>query len=123
MTKQEWLDELKPGDTVLVSKGGYGRENWEVSTVARRTPGGQILLTGGRRFNKEGFATGDADPWYKPWLTEPTPERMEVVERKRLVARIKSSELDGLPLEVLRDVVGRLDASVTSPPAVAGSTS
>lgn len=53
MDKQEWLDNLKPGDTIYqVGQSGYNRHDYLIKMTVQKRTATQIVMEDGKRFNK-----------------------------------------------------------------------
>jgi hypothetical protein len=85
-----WLENLKVGDEVFISRGSWGL-NWDRKKVERITKS-QIII-GSYRFNKRGQLVGSG-PWSMTCLVEITPEteadyRFDMLIRKAKVLKEK----------------------------------
>lgn len=72
---------LKAGDQAAVEyRGAY-----EIHTIAKITPSGQIVLENGRRF-KDGREIGDglASPWYHAHIYAVTPAILDSIKRRQV---------------------------------------
>ena len=78
MTNEAWIENLKIGDVVFVSRNsGYLPEK---DRVARITPT-QIVLNHESKFRKDSGHSVGTTTWNHRMLLEPTPER--IAEHKR----------------------------------------
>ncbi|KKL44626.1 hypothetical protein LCGC14_2363770 [marine sediment metagenome] len=98
----EWLDNLKVGDRVII-QGRLAIAD-SVSTVERFTKT-LIIIKSGIKFRKDGHAPGQ---WPTAMLTEPTPERLDVIRQRNLAYYLKTLRWRDLPLAKLVEVHGLL---------------
>lgn len=83
MSSQDWLTNIEPGDTVVIS--GHAGCSGTINKVVRLTK--TMITVGDReiRFNrKNGWGVGDYG-YHKPHLMEPTPKLLERIKRENLV--------------------------------------
>ena len=96
--KQDWLEGLTPGDTVVIDN----RMNPRVRTVDRITK--TQIIVGNCRFKRSnGFQVGQSR-WDMVCLSEPTPERVSRVRHRELCAKLSNTRWSELPLETLEAV-------------------
>lgn len=103
----DWIDNLKPGDRVIVAQGGtYGSE--KLRHVDRI---GKLYVTVGKeRFHKcSGYAPGHG--YFKPYLKEATPERVSEIKRLATADSLKATDWRNQPLKVLQAVSAILFAT------------
>lgn len=110
---REWLDGLKAGDLVHVSRG-YSRDAGSIRKVHRRTPTQIILLYRGAQEYEVKFRAKDGravagDAWSRDYLSPPTQEKRDAVERERLANKARHFNFSALPLDHLRRIVAILD--------------
>lgn len=81
MSTTKELSELKAGDQVAVEYRG----SYEIHTIAKMTPSGQIVLENGRRF-KDGREIGDglASGWYHACIYAVTPAILDSIKRREI---------------------------------------
>ena len=80
----EWLTNLKVGDTVIVQSWGMSNRIY-CSTVQRLTKTLIFALTGGKFRRMDGHSS--PGPWDTGILLEPTPENLELVKQENLRVR------------------------------------
>lgn len=111
MTNYQWLCELKPGDPVIVVRGGWSHMR-EVRVVERVTPT-QIKLLGRTYRKRNGREAGDS--FYSSCLAQATPEACAEIadaERRRvLIRRIEAVKLKDVPTDRLAAVASALDGT------------
>lgn len=107
----EWLDNLKPGDRVIVD-GGSGLYPPSVCKVERLTAT-QIVLDGGGRFRRTNGSQVGVTGWTIPFLSEATPERIaEIVEerrRRRLLSLLHKADWSSYSTEKLEEIVNTMN--------------
>lgn len=109
----DWLQQLKPGDTVIVDSGPYLSH---IAVVSRVTPT-QIVI-GDSRYNKKRGELVGASSWNRCYLREPLPERVEQVTRKKLISqllRLDERRLKRLDTDTLKKAVYDLHENVPVP--------
>lgn len=83
-----WLASLKPGDTVIIDRGGrfYGGEQ-----IAKVEKVGKLHATIGKeKFNlRNGYRAGDHS-YHTPLLREPTPEALQRIARAKLEETVEN---------------------------------
>lgn len=102
----EWLKNLKAGDKVIVSCGGYGF-NMKLHTIDRITPTGQMIISGYRY--KNGERVGSYGRWdRRPYLTEATQKNIDKIIKNDTIngTRFMYNELklDKLSIEQLNKI-------------------
>ena len=111
MTYLEWLDSLKPGDAVIVT-----RYEDERGTVIRITPSRRFIVqiesrTYSVEFNNDGIERGNKSSLRSMRLTQPTPDVLERIERRELIAAIGRINASSWSIDKLRRVM----AAMTEP--------
>lgn len=111
----QWLENLKIGDQVVIRDSGYLCHD-SVATVTRITK--TLIFTGTgkdeRKFRlRDGNAPGDSFG-SRASLDPPTPEKLDEIEKERLVRRLKGFDWASLSLESLR-MIRRLTLPEDSP--------
>lgn len=102
---KNFIDDLKPGDTVIVSRSHHPST---LSTVVKLTKT-QIILSSGSRFRKkDGWGVG-GDRWCTDRLEEATPEKVSKIQRMRLAQKLATTKWYDLELNTLRKVAEILD--------------
>lgn len=103
----EWLNNLKVGDEVVVSEGGIANRVFR-STVERLTKT-LIFIKGGQKYRRRGGHSPGT--WDTGFLLEPTPENLEQVKestlkimRRSLARRLREYTWHKLPLETLEAI-------------------
>ena len=102
----QWLETLKPGDTVIRSVSGMGRHS-TVEVVERLTKT-QIILKGIsiKYRRKNGWSIGGSQ-WNTSALVEATPERIERVtgeqERRRLLGALQKVDWQKVSTQELEE--------------------
>lgn len=102
MTEQEWRNQLKVGDEVVILSSGAPDS---ISTIARITK--TLLIIGGadsrRKFRiSDGCSPGGG--YHHTSLAEPTQERTNEIRRVNLARWLRRVEWKTLSLETLREV-------------------
>jgi len=107
-----WLNELKPGQTVIVGPKGAG-DFATLDTVDRITPT-QIITHHGMRFRRKNGREVSGDQWWWSSLEEPTPEAVARVradlKRRRMLAYLRDVKWSELSSEVLERAVALVKA-------------
>ncbi len=103
----EWLENLKVGDTVIVSGGDLNSRDY-VSTVVRFTK--TLIIVNNQRigvkFRRDGRSRGGG--FHPLWLQQPTQEALDEIMQTTLAIRCSRHDWKSLPLETLREVAGLL---------------
>jgi hypothetical protein len=103
MGTNDWLAQLKEGDTVLA----IGRSSESVRRVQRLTAT-LIVLDNGDRFNRKYGSSTGTDAWTSVHLAEATPEHIERIrtegKRQRLAQSLSRRNWLNLPLPVLEEI-------------------
>ncbi|MCK9571091.1 hypothetical protein M0R72_19235 [Candidatus Pacearchaeota archaeon] len=105
----EWLKQLRPGDTVAVYGGLGGRDIW-LAKVNRLTPSGRIVIHRNGQdtvYNPDGWERG-IHAYHREHLAEPASEIREKIEFKRLCSHFRGTSPEKLTLDQLR----RIDAII-----------
>lgn len=97
-----WLEELKPGDSVVVS-AGLGKES--IGKVARVTKT-MIILDSGSRFERGRFGSsvGSGSSFHRSHLTEATSEARDRVRHAKLANSLRRVDWNTLSIETLERV-------------------
>lgn len=112
MGEANWLDALKPGDTVIVYDHPYER----IAAVVKRDKVKIVARCEGYSYDdsfsaKHGRAFGDSD-WRSKKLSEASPTRVakirEVNRRTKLTTDIGNAQLESRTTEVLEAVAALL---------------
>lgn len=94
-------------------RSGYGYATYQLATVERVAPGGQIIVKTAngeeRRFNADGILRGHSTTPIR--LVELTPAIREQIRRKALLERLGRVNWSDLDTAVLERVTAALDAS------------
>lgn len=94
----EWLASLSAGDEVAVVRGNPATELGGtvvvgILTVVRRTPSGQIVVSGHEsRFTPDGSVVGERDSWGTRLVRPSDDHRRHIAERKAAAARAADPE-------------------------------
>lgn len=102
------MTHYQEGQQVAIDRG---HRTYTLGTVERVTPGGQVLVRVGARlarFNAYGKEIGGSSRPDR--LVEATPDILATIRREALVARLKYTKWDSLPLDVLERVAAAIDA-------------
>lgn len=109
--KNEWLSQLKAGDSVIVVSGSW-RDLRDVCVVERVTPT-QIKLLGRTYRKRDGYEANDYR--YASVLQQATPEACaEIADAKRrrvLMRRIEAAKLKDVPTDRLAAAATALDGA------------
>ncbi len=97
-----WLEELKPGDSVVVN-APLGSES--IGKVARVTKT-MIVLDSGGRFQRSGFGgrIGRSSGFHRSNLAEATPEARDRIRHANLANNLRHVDWKTLSLETLEQV-------------------
>jgi hypothetical protein len=104
--------QFEVGQEVAI-RSGYGYRSYEIATVERITPGGQVIVkaASGResRFSSNGrLYGGSAD---SVWLVELTPAIREQARRQALLKSLEAVKWSSLDTPTLERVVAALNAT------------
>jgi hypothetical protein len=105
------LQNLKPGDTVIVSS----RYNTTITTVKRITPTGRIVVANGMgemTFKRSGYLVGKTErstTTLSAWTLEYEARINNAKERHELVQRVERIATSALTVNQLRRIVAILD--------------
>jgi len=118
----DWLAQLKPGDTVLVQGRGNALSSAPLSTtgkVFKVTKTMIVLRKGnedapGTRFRRDTGREVTTDSGHWAQLLEPTPEAIATHDKTwskfKIVRRLEGTDWKQLPLELLETINRVLDA-------------
>ena len=103
---KEWLQNLKPGDKVIVKRQRY---RGDIIGVVERITKTLLILENGTRFRRrDGNTPGDGYYSSLQWLREYSQEEGERIEReqtvRRMVCTLNNIQWENLPLNVLLQV-------------------
>ncbi|MNP16364.1 hypothetical protein D3C76_1087550 [compost metagenome] len=100
---QEWLKSLTEGEEVAYDNSlPYHRsKNWKIQRIAKITPTRQFRLGNNDLFNNKGKLVGGE---YSIYIQPVTDEIRETVERERVLSRIRHTQWDKLPTDVLQHI-------------------
>lgn len=108
MTKENWLENLKPGDEVIVSGWGV-RASDSIARVERLTKTQVILEDIPTRFRVATGRSIGTTRWHHLYLRQGTYGSLAKVReaqfRRRSIASIRRCDLDALPTDRLRRIV------------------
>ena len=103
-----WLEQLKPGDAVIVDRGRQGQDIEHVSRLTAT----QIILRVGQgesRYRKKDGKSLGASTWSINYLCEPTDMALAFTEqanrRRRLLAQMSQMDWSKLPSTTLEQIV------------------
>lgn len=96
----EFLEKLKPGDKVIIERS-FGRR--KLATVERITKT-MIITQESQRFNRRDGHTVGPKSYGSAWLLEPTQERLDEVEKFRLMAKLRSTDWEKYSLSELQEI-------------------
>jgi hypothetical protein len=96
----------KPGDKVAIDKGSM-YQGYEIGTVERLTPGGQMIVNVGGKstvcFGKNGLEIGQRSTWR--WKIKPyTQDIQDKVDAKRISDSLSLKRWTDVPVEKLRAI-------------------
>ena len=112
----DWLQNLKPGDYVIVHTYRSLGTQPETSTgrVYRVTNTTVVLQAGkdenspGARYDRTTGTEKTSDVWHKSRIEEATPEAVEknrqAWRRYNLTTQLKNTDWNSLPIDTLRDI-------------------
>ena len=108
---QNFLDNLKVGDTVCYEIPSWSRSTYRVETVARITPKRTFVLSNNRRFNSRGIH--QVDEHHRYYLMPYTSEIIESMLQQELVQKAKTAsarvDYDCLEIEQLKKIISVLE--------------
>lgn len=101
----------KPGDKVAIDKGG-SYQGYQVGTVERITPSGQIVVNLGgmssARFDKDGREVGSRGTWR--WRIVPlTAEIQDKIDTQRIASKLGILNWSKVSVDKLRAIESILD--------------
>lgn len=103
----QWLQNLKPGDKVIVS----GNHHESLDTVERVTAT-QIVLKAGRRYRKvDGWHVGGGSAFYSSNLMPVTREAVNRIRLRQLHVKVAQINWRDVPLETLGKVLALVEGS------------
>ncbi|WP_456363455.1 hypothetical protein [Priestia aryabhattai] len=103
MEKQEWLDSLQVGDTVVEETTGFSRKNYQITTVRRITEKRRITTATGSKFNNFGREIGK-DSSRRALLTPLTEKIIATLTRRENLSLISRTNFDSLPNEYVEKI-------------------
>lgn len=101
----QWLKNIKAGDTVILESGGY-YGGASVEKVERLTKT-QIVLKSGGKFRRDSGNMVGGDAWSRSQIREPTEDGLNAIRKAVLVRKLKAFKWDELDLQTLRDIYAR----------------
>lgn len=105
---EKWIEELKPGDSVIINNG--------IHKVERLTPT-MIVLVSGSKFNrKTGHRVGDSGSWSTTYIHEATTEEINRINHIFKCQKFRNFDWKSLPLEILVNVENLIRTHVESEP-------
>jgi hypothetical protein len=115
-----WLNDLKPGDEVVVHPPGhYG--SMTIQKVDRRLPSGRLVV-GQMTFDPDGWQRGGVNYGrfgrQRAHLSQTTQEIRDKIEHAELVDALKATEWRMMPLDVLRAAFKVVHVDRTEPATV-----
>jgi hypothetical protein len=101
----DWIKDIKVGDKVIVSHRFYEA----VAVVEKITPAGNIKA-GNTIFQPSGIERG-GDKWNKAYLRKATPEQVERIVQKNIIAKaIKlMRETSNITVEQAKNIIDLFD--------------
>ena len=96
----EWLQNLKPGDRVIID----GRFANLTASEVERVTATKIITTGGRFRKLDGFSVGGST-WERSFLREPNQELLGQIELRRLRNRA-SQMVDAIERNIPKTIEG-----------------
>ena len=111
-TEGQWLAELQHGDPVLIERG-HGRTEYTRAVVQAATP--KYITVSGMKFRRRGGHLA-AGVFATCHLVQPTPERVNEIDRTDLAYKLRTVDWLKLSLPTLTQVYG-LVASELPPPS------
>lgn len=101
MNENNWIQELKVGDKVVVETNNYGKV---ITTVTKITPKGYINTESGKQFNPNGSQRGGGN-WSYSSLTQLTSEVLLEFKKKKLVSQCKEIRFEELSIDQLQQIL------------------
>lgn len=103
MEKQEWLDSLQVGDTVVEETMGFAKRNYKITTVERITEKRRITTATGSKFNNVGREIGEKH-FTRAILIPLTDEIVATLTREKNLSLIGRTDFDSLPNEYVEKI-------------------
>lgn len=106
MTNNNWLQNLKAGDTVMRQSTSIG----SVATPVKidRVTATQIIIGSTRFRRSDGHRMGEGNSWYSHWISEATPEAIEKanaeLRRRKLINDLREVDWRNQKTELLETV-------------------
>ena len=104
----KWLENLTPGDTVIVSGSGSAATNY-TTTVERLTKTLVILNPHGTRYNRNTGSEVGGDRWHSKHIIEPTVERVAAIRAKhhrtKVVQTFRNINTNDLSIKQLEQII------------------
>lgn len=100
--RDRWLTGLKPGDKVMYRRAGSTKTIVEAEVV-RRTPTGQIVLKGGRRFRPDGSEITSSS-WDRVRIEPSSPELLEEARARVRLFDLRGVNWETVPKDVISEV-------------------
>ena len=100
---EDWLKNLKVGDTVVVEGVDIASTSYYISKVVKVTPKGGIRIDG---YRSALFRNGTAhiDSYHFYYLREPTDELLDKIKLINIRRRIKSIDWSKVDDDIVKDV-------------------
>lgn len=122
MNDNQWLQELKAGDSVVVSGAGW-HDVQEIEKVERVTKT-QIILAGDQRYRKDDGHKVGGSAWRRGWLSQATPELVAQVQadelNRRLTVRMEDTKWKQVSLSKKERIAAILDEPEVEVKAIFG---
>jgi len=113
LSEEQWLQELKAGDEVVVRRG-YVYGDYRLGTVERTTPT-LVIVSGLNYRRRDGYTQGSG--YQRCQLIQPTQELRDKIETTELLNKFSGTGVfDKLPLDSLRQIDVILKAALAQSP-------
>lgn len=102
----DWLKELKPGDTVIISRGYYSTNVREVEKITVTQ-----IVVGGTRYNRNTGRQCGTQGYNTAYIRQATPEKIDQIHREECISTLcglNAKRLRSLDTETLRAAVETL---------------
>lgn len=102
-----WLKNLKVGDKVIISFGIMYTEE-KIGYIGRLTKTQIILNNSKIKYKKDSGSSIGTKNWEHSQLLEPTKERIEKIEKKKITMALQKVKWEKFELDLLKEIFSKV---------------